>query len=99
MERIVVCFVFLAILNASVAASINSFYPLENSVEPRAVYYGNSPAQNGLVIKVQCVVGTIDQLVDEFHTQVVWQDVQTRLHGNIGNLLGCLRYNGFAVQG
>lgn len=99
MERVVFCIGFFSILNASVAVSINSADPLENSIEPRAVYYGNGSTRNGLVIKVQCVTDTIDQLVAEYHTQGVWQDVQTRLHGNIGNLLGCLRYNGFTAQG
>lgn len=99
MERIICIVVFLAIISASNATSIESVEPVENSIDGRAFVNRLGVAQNSLVQIVRCVVETIDAVHAEYRIQGVWKDVQTKLHGNIGRLFACLRYSGFAAQG
>lgn len=100
MNRLVLFISFLVIVIASTAAdSIEPANPLENSIEARALYPGQSSVQNGLVLRVKCVTDTIDRIVTEHRKQGLWQDVQTKIHININNFLSCLKYNGYPAYG
>lgn len=97
MKRVVeILVIYLAIVSASIAASA-LIRPLENHIESKALNY--SLNRNSLVSKVQCVTDTIDAIVNEHHVQGIWNDVQRKLHNNIGNIFACLKLNGFSAQG
>ncbi|XP_031616754.1 uncharacterized protein LOC116336775 [Contarinia nasturtii] len=97
MKRVVeILVIFLAIVSAPAAASA-SIEPHEKSIKSQALNYGLN--RNSSVTKVQCVTDTIDSIVTENHVQGIWQNVQRKLHNNIGNIFACLKLNGFSAQG
>lgn len=97
MERIIFVISFLAIVGVSTAASIESPDILEGSIEARALNLG-VVGNSGLAAKVLCVTDTIERVVNEYHTQSVWQNVEQKLQTGVGNLFLCLKYQGFQVQ-